>query len=98
MDFREQFIGGLMETWLPCYFVVGNHDIYYKNTLEVNCYNELPFPGESNAWFVYDKPQEITIENQDIAIIPWITSEALRIEDCSPKINLSIPFHNKGSS
>ena len=69
MDFREQFIGGLMETWLPCYFVVGNHDIYYKNTLEVNCYNELSFPGESNAWFVYDKPQVITIEKQDISII-----------------------------
>ena len=28
-DFREMFIGGLMETWLPVHFIVGNHDIYY---------------------------------------------------------------------
>ena len=75
MDFREKFIGGLMETWKPCYFIVGNHDIYYKNTLAVNCYNELPMPGSEACWYVYDKPQVISIEKQDIAIIPWITAE-----------------------
>ena len=43
-DFRERFIRGLDELNIPCHFIVGNHDIYYKNTLEVNCYNELTLP------------------------------------------------------
>ena len=30
---------------------------------------------EENGWYVYDKPQVINIEKQDIAIIPWITAE-----------------------
>jgi DNA repair exonuclease SbcCD nuclease subunit len=74
-DFRERFIGGLKDTWLPVHFIVGNHDIYYKNTLEVNCYKELGIPDESKSWYVHDKPELASFEGYDIAMIPWITSE-----------------------
>ena len=74
-DFRERFIGGLMDTWLPVHFIVGNHDIYYKNTLEVNCYKELRIPGEENAWYVHDRPGLANFQGYDIAMIPWITAE-----------------------
>ena len=73
-DFREMFIGGLMDTWLPVHFIVGNHDIYYKNTLEVNCYKELSIPT-GNGWRVHDKPELASFAGYDIAMIPWITSE-----------------------
>lgn len=71
-DFRERFISGLDELNIPCHFIVGNHDIYYKNTLEVNCYKELKLPEQCN---VYDEPTVITINDYDIAVIPWLTEE-----------------------
>ena len=74
-DFREWFIGGLLDTWLPVHFIVGNHDIYYKNTLEVNCYKELRIPGNDKSWYVHDRPEYASFNDYDIAMIPWITSE-----------------------
>ena len=71
-DFRERFIKGLDELNIPCHFIVGNHDIYYKNTLEVNCYNELGMPENSN---VYSEPTIVTIGDYDMAFIPWLTQE-----------------------
>ena len=72
MDFRERFIRGLDELNIPCHFIVGNHDIYYKNTLEVNCYKELTLPQQC---YVYDEPTVITINDYDMAVIPWLTSD-----------------------
>jgi len=71
-DFRERFIRGLDELNIPCHFIVGNHDIYYKNTLDVNCYNELTLPERSG---VYSEPTIVTIGNYDMAFIPWLTEE-----------------------
>ena len=71
-DFRERFIRGLDELNIPCHFIVGNHDIYYKNTLEVNCYNELTLPERSG---VYSEPTIVTIGDYDMAFIPWLTEE-----------------------
>ena len=71
-DFRERFIKGLDELNIPCHFIVGNHDIYYKNTLEVNCYNELTLPERSG---VYSEPTIVTIGDYDMAFIPWLTEE-----------------------
>jgi len=51
---------------------VGNHDIYYKNTLDVNCYNELSLPERSG---VYSEPTIVTIGGYDMAFIPWLTEE-----------------------
>ena len=71
-DFRERFIRGLDELNIPCHFIVGNHDIYYKNTLDVNCYNELSLPERSG---VYSEPTIVTIGGYDMAFIPWLTEE-----------------------
>ena len=71
-DFRERFIRGLDELNIPCHFIVGNHDIYYKNTLEVNCYKELTLPEQC---YVYDEPTVITINDYDMAVIPWLTTD-----------------------
>jgi len=71
-DFRERFIRGLDELNIPCHFIVGNHDIYYKNTLDVNCYNELSLPERSG---VYSEPTIVSIDGYDMAFIPWLTEE-----------------------
>ena len=71
-DFRERFIRGLDELNIPCHFIVGNHDIYYKNTLDVNCYNELTLPERSG---VYSEPTIVSIDGYDMAFIPWLTEE-----------------------
>ena len=72
-DFRERFIERLDDLDIPCHFIVGNHDIYYKNTLEVNCYNELGMPKKST---IYSEPTIVTIDGYDLMFIPWLTSDS----------------------
>ena len=75
MDFRQWFIGGLLETGLPVHFIVGNHDIYYKNTLKVNCYNELRIPGPDKGWGIHDTPSLVQLGDYEVAMIPWVTND-----------------------
>ena len=72
-DFRERFIANLEKLNIPCHFIVGNHDIYYKNTLDVNCYNELSLPTNTT---VYTEPTIVTISDYDMLFLPWITEES----------------------
>ena len=73
-DFRERFIAGLDELNIPCHFIIGNHDIYYKNTLEVNCYDELGMPKKST---IYSEPTVVTIDGYDLMFIPWLTPDSV---------------------
>ena len=38
---REIFLGPLNELKIPTSIIIGNHDIYFKNTLEVDAVREL---------------------------------------------------------
>ena len=56
------------------HIIIGNHDIYYKNTLAVNSMNEL-IEGMNNV-IIYDKPTEISLDGKNNAvIIPWICDD-----------------------
>jgi len=52
--------------------IVGNHDVAYKNTNEVNA-PDLLLHDYKNI-HIYDSPKTITIDGTDIAMLPWICS------------------------
>lgn len=55
------------------HMIVGNHDIFYRNSNRINS-PSLLLQGYENI-HVYSEPVEIKIEGLDILLIPWITSE-----------------------
>ena len=55
--------------------LVGNHDIYYKNTLRVNAPDELL--GEYHNIHVITEPTNITYDGLDILCLPWICDDNL---------------------
>ena len=52
--------------------LIGNHDIYYKNTLKVNAPHEIL--GEYN-FDVIDKPTTKSYDGTDILMLPWICDD-----------------------
>ena len=54
--------------------IIGNHDIYYKNTLSVNSMNELT-KGMSHVT-VYDGPSEVSLtDDHKVVFLPWICDD-----------------------
>lgn len=58
---------------ITVYNIVGNHDIYYKNTTELNSAEYLL--SEYDNIIKISKPKEFTIDGRDILMLPWITPE-----------------------
>ena len=52
--------------------LVGNHDIYYKNTLRINAPNELLGDYDID---VIDEPTTRNYDGTDILLLPWICDE-----------------------
>jgi predicted phosphodiesterase len=54
--------------------IVGNHDIYYKNTLSVNSMRELTHDMPHVT--VYDEPCEVSLtDDHKVVFIPWICDD-----------------------
>lgn len=78
---KTDFILPLQERGIHCTYLVGNHDVYYKNTNEVNALHE--FFGKDYGQNVYDenlvsvvtRPTEIEIGNKPILLLPWICED-----------------------
>lgn len=73
-NFLTPFYNG--EFTLHC--ILGNHDVYYKNTNRINSLNELL---DKNKIKIYDKPQTVEIEGYMIGFVPWMTKD--NYEECS---------------
>ena len=70
---KEMFFEPLKKRRTILHTIVGNHDIAYKNTLEVNSINLL-LDCYSNV-FEYSEPTEIDIDDLKILIVPWICKD-----------------------
>lgn len=53
--------------------ILGNHDIFYKNTTKLN--SPMLLLDDYKNIKVYDKPTNVQVGGQDILFVPWITPE-----------------------
>lgn len=67
---RKYFFDKLSEYDMKMYTIVGNHDSFYKNTLEVNSSGLLLRDYENVE--VVENPTTISFDGTDICLIPWI--------------------------
>jgi len=70
---RKYFFDVLRDKNIEFHTLLGNHDIAYKNTLEVNSPQLLL--NEYKNIKIYDKPETVTFDGVDVDIIPWICAE-----------------------
>ena len=71
---KEILFTPLEEMGCDMEIIVGNHDIYYKNTLAVNSMHELT-KGMSRIT-VYNKPTEVSLDGKNTAVfLPWICAD-----------------------
>lgn len=70
---RQYFFNKLKEYQIEFHTLLGNHDVTYKNTLEVNS-SQLVLNEYENIT-IYDAPAKVTIDGVDIDIIPWICDD-----------------------
>lgn len=67
---REYFFDRIKEEGIDLHVLVGNHDVFYRNTNEVNSVELLQSSMEGLQ--CYTEPTEVEFDGQNIAIIPWI--------------------------
>lgn len=70
---RKYFFDKLRDNNIKLFTLLGNHDIAYKNTLEVNS-SQLLLNEYKNV-FVIDKPDVEVLDGVAIDIIPWICDD-----------------------
>ena len=70
---KEMWFDQLEELNVKMHMLVGNHDIYYKNTLRVNAPSELL--GQYGNINVYTEPTTVTFDGVSILLLPWICDE-----------------------
>jgi len=71
--FRDHFVQPMADRNIDFHCIVGNHDIFYKQSLKINS------PGlnltEHTNVTTYSDPQTINLKGQDIFLIPWVCEE-----------------------
>ncbi len=70
---RKMLFDKLLERNIQTYCIVGNHDSYWKNSIEINT-PRLLLSDYSNLTII-DTPQTITIDGVDVCFVPWICDE-----------------------
>ena len=87
-DLRENFVEKLWEMKVDTHMIVGNHDIYYKNTNQVNSLTELftSSNSEFEPW-IYPSPREYDFDGTKILMMPWINSD--NYSECMDSIKKS---------
>tara|TARA_B100000424_G_scaffold64533_1_gene47350 strand:- start:3231 stop:4292 length:1062 start_codon:yes stop_codon:yes gene_type:complete len=73
-EFRERFVFPLQHLKIDFHCLVGNHDIYFKNTNDVNSLQEL-IGGRTDKFHLYEDATEVNIGGLDILFLPWINPQ-----------------------
>ena len=68
---RTQFMDKIHDAGIDMHCILGNHDVYYRNTNMVNSIREL-FDGDIK---LYETPEVINLGGLDIALLPWVNKE-----------------------
>lgn len=70
---KEMFFKPAQDNGISIDMIVGNHDLYFRNTAEVSSVGLLL--GEFNNINVIDEPKTLSYDNTEICLIPWICAE-----------------------
>ena len=70
---RQYFFNLARELGITIHTLIGNHDVYYKNTLDINS-SKLLLTEYENL-IVHQNPKTVEIDGIPVDIIPWICSE-----------------------
>jgi DNA repair exonuclease SbcCD nuclease subunit len=72
---RNNFIERFWNLGVDTHIIIGNHDVYYKNTNDVNSMMELftSFDGTKEPW-IYEYPREMIFDDTKILMMPWINN------------------------
>jgi len=69
---KEMFIDKCNEHNINLHVIIGNHDVPYKNTNEINSMTELFRDTHVNY---YSEPKTVNFDGTDILIMPWINNQ-----------------------
>jgi hypothetical protein len=74
-DFKERFMNRFWKEGIDTHILIGNHDIYFKDTNEVNAIENLctSFDGV-NEPFIYTGPKTVVFDGIPIAMVPWVNA------------------------
>lgn len=70
MRMREEFLDKIANC--KVHIIAGNHDVYHKNTNDINAFNELL---ERYKFSIYTDPTEVVIDNNLFLFVPWINKD-----------------------
>ena len=68
---REKFIDRLKNESIEMHCILGNHDVYYRNTNKINSVSEL-FGDDIT---IYERPEVVKFDALNIALLPWVNKE-----------------------
>jgi len=71
---RNRFISYFEKNNINLHIILGNHDVYFKNSNIVNSINEL-FGTGYNHIKLYSNPTDVVFDDMCIGLVPWITSD-----------------------
>lgn len=72
---KDKFLTPIIERNIDFHCIVGNHDIPYRNTNEINALREL-FEGMNVPNInCYWEPKELSFDGCDILMMPWINRQ-----------------------
>jgi DNA repair exonuclease SbcCD nuclease subunit len=85
---KDKFINRCIDSGIDLRVTIGNHDVPYKNTNEINSMQELF--DQHNVHF-HSSPETVTYDGTDILLMPWVNNsnypEALKaMEETSASI------------
>ena len=71
---KKMFLDILRERGIHMSIIPGNHDVYYKNTNELNSLREL-LSQNSFSVSIYEDPIDLKVAEMTIGMVPWICPE-----------------------
>lgn len=73
IDFLEPLVKWADEYQASTHFIVGNHDVYYRDTNRVNALTEIV--KNRYGFTIDERPAEVDFQDLNVLMVPWICDE-----------------------
>lgn len=74
----KDFVQPLSKRGIKVYYIVGNHDTYYKNTNLINALTQLYGDREYPGMTIVADPKEFVFDDCKIVLMPWMCSDNMQ--------------------